>query len=290
MRDLNYSILKILRRNRDGSYATQASRSRILSLIAGQLIDAGYRHLQDIHSLKGRHVKTLVSRWQSEDLSIGTIKNRLAAIRWIAEKIGKPGILPSNATLGIENRVYVTNKNKGCKLETDQEKFTAIRDKNVQASLSLQRVFGLRREEAIKFQPTFADRGDKIVLKASWTKGGRQRELPIRTVEQRDILDHVHQLAGSGSLIPPQLLYVQQLRIYERELKRVGLSKMHGLRHQYAQNRYLTLTGRSCPAAGGKTSRELTVEEKRVDRSARLIISAELGHAREQVTAIYLGR
>ena len=40
-------------------------------------------------------------------------------------------------------------------------------------SLELQRAFGLRREEAMKFQPSYADQKDHITLKASWTKGGR---------------------------------------------------------------------------------------------------------------------
>jgi hypothetical protein len=38
--------------------------------------------------------------------------------------------------------------------------------------------FGLRREEAIKFSPSCADRGSRIVLKASTTKGGRPRADP----------------------------------------------------------------------------------------------------------------
>ena len=65
---------------------------------------------------------------------------------------------------------------------------------------------------------------------------------------------------------------------------------MHGLRHQYTQLHYHMLTGRLCPAAGGKTSKALTQDEKIRDNEARLIISKELGHEREQVTAIYLGR
>ena len=39
-----------------------------------------------------------------------------------------------------------------------------------------------------------------------------------------------------------------------------------------------------------KANRTLTAEQKAVDREARLTISAELGHEREQVTAVYLGR
>lgn len=69
-----------------------------------------------------------------------------------------------------------------------------------------------------------------------------------------------------------------------------GLNKLHGLRHAYAQERFEELTGRLPPALGGKTSAALTPEEKAQDREARLTISRELGHEREQVTAVYLGR
>jgi hypothetical protein len=68
----------------------------------------------------------------------------------------------------------------------------------------------------------------------------------------------------------------------------VGEPSLH--RHQYAQERYRELTGWSAPAVGGPRSRELTREQKAIDREARLTISSELGHEREQVTAIYLGR
>jgi len=65
---------------------------------------------------------------------------------------------------------------------------------------------------------------------------------------------------------------------------------MHGLRHAYAQRRYEELTGWRSPVAGGPSSRSLTQEQKEQDREVRLIISRELGHEREQVTAVYLGR
>ncbi|MFM1855164.1 MAG: hypothetical protein RLZ83_473, partial [Pseudomonadota bacterium] len=68
------------------------------------------------------------------------------------------------------------------------------------------------------------------------------------------------------------------------------IHRVHGLRHQYAQQRYQTLTGWPCPAAGGPRSRQLTPEQRDTDRAARLTVSAELGHEREQVTTVYLGR
>lgn len=65
---------------------------------------------------------------------------------------------------------------------------------------------------------------------------------------------------------------------------------MHGLRHAYAQDRYKELTGWECPARGGPTSQSLTSEQRTLDQEARLVISLELGHEREQVTVAYLGR
>jgi hypothetical protein len=65
---------------------------------------------------------------------------------------------------------------------------------------------------------------------------------------------------------------------------------MHGLRHAYAQDRFLELTGFAAPAAGGPHREALTPAQREADYDARLIISAELGHGREAITAVYLGR
>lgn len=42
MKDLNYEMKQLCRRNHDGSYATQADRERTLDLIADQLLEIGY--------------------------------------------------------------------------------------------------------------------------------------------------------------------------------------------------------------------------------------------------------
>jgi integrase len=157
-------------------------------------------------------------------------------------------------------------------------------------SLELQQALGLRQEEAMKFQPSFADRGDHLVLKASWTKGGRERVIPVRTEGQREVLDRARRLAGLGSLIPSSRNYVHQMRAYEGNTRCARLSHMHGLRHAYAQNRYEELTGWKCPASDGPNSKTLTPEQKEIDHQVRVTISLELGHEREQVTAAYLGR
>lgn len=288
MQDLNFQLKNICKHNKDGSFATQAARQRNLDLMANQLRQLGFRHLSAT-SLKPKHVLALVSLWKQENIATGTIKNRMAHLRWWAEKIGKPNIIPpTNLALNIDNRVYVTNKSKAISL--DAQALESIKDPNIKISLELQAAFGLRREEALKFQPSWADRGDKIVLKSSWCKGGQERQIPILNDYQRDVLARSHKIAGRGSLIPPTLKYIQHLKRYERACQNANLSKVHGLRHAYAQSRYKELTGRDSPACGGLTSKLLSPEQKEIDLKARLIISEELGHHREEITAVYLGR
>ena len=157
-------------------------------------------------------------------------------------------------------------------------------------SLLLQKAFGLRREESIKFMPGYADRGDHIVLKGSWTKGGKERTVPVITGEQRSVLDEARRLAGGGSMIPSAKNYREHLHTYEGQVKRAGLSRMHGLRHAYAQWRYEMLAGWPPPVAGGPGQGELTPEQKERDREVRLTLSRELGHERLQVVSVYCGR
>lgn len=64
-------------------------------------------------AIKPRHIDQLVQRWLEESLSSWTIKNRMSALRWWAEKIGKQNIIArDNASYGIPDRQYVTNRSK----------------------------------------------------------------------------------------------------------------------------------------------------------------------------------
>ncbi len=288
MRDLNYELKQLCHRNRDGSYATQRDRERVLDRIANQLHELGIRHM-GAASLKPKHVERLVERWKVEGLAVGTIKNRMAELRWWAEKIGKQNVVArDNERYGIGNRQYVSNVSKARELTTGD--LAKITDPYTLMSLRLQAAFGLRRGESIKIRPEWADRGDRLVLKDTWTKGGREREIAIRNEEQRRLLDEAKRFAGRGSLIPADKRYVEQLRRFEYQCAKAGSHRVHGHRHQYAQTRYRELTGWAAPAAGGPRSKELTVAQKAIDHEARLTISNELGHEREQITAIYLGR
>lgn len=289
--NMHRELNSILEHNRDGSFSTQASRKAILHQLADELRALGFFNLS-IHGLKPKHVNKVIEFWITSGLKSGTLKNRMSQLRWLCKKINKPAIIRrNNAEYGIENRQYVTNISKAKSLEYSV--IDQVKDEHLRYSLRLQQEFGLRREEAIKFQPRYALKHGKngyIKLKASWTKGGRERFIPVRTTGQKKLIAELICFARTGSLIPSDLRYIDQLKKYEGECKRLGLTKLHGLRHAYAQNRYLKMTGWKAPACGGAKSKELSPEQKKTDHQARLEISHELGHGRESITAVYLGR
>ena len=287
MDNLIYDLKNLCHRSRDGAYSTQGDRFNILRLCANELIEMGFLHMHAT-SLKSKHVDALLEHWKDKELSSGTIKNRMAALRWWAEKINRSGIISKdNDSLGIDRRSYVTPENKAQIL--DEDKLRHITDQHTQMSLRLQAAFGLRREESIKFNVSYADQGDTIRLKSSWTKGGKARTVLVRTEMQRQLLNELHQFAGKGSLIPQEKSYIQQRHVYEGQCKQVGLSNMHGLRHQYAQERYEELTGWKAPKAGGLKQKMLSPKERIIDQQARQTISHELGHERIDIVAVYIG-
>lgn len=291
MAKLHQQLKNLCARNRDGSYATQANRRAMLVMFADQLARIGFNVNQlNAHDIKGRHVNALLRAWRADGVTDATIKNRMSAIRWWAEKVNNPKAVKSNAELGIGNRQYITNTNKS--INFDQVDFSKL-DQHVAHSLRLQDAFGLRREESMKFQIEYALNGrdietaTEINIKGSWAKGGRDRVIPITNELQRDTLRAVARLAGRGSLIPANKSYKAHLATFEAQTNSQGIGRTHGLRHGYAQRRYKEIMGFTCPAVGG--TRRLTDKERARDHYARLLISNELGHNRIEITSVYIG-
>jgi site-specific recombinase XerC len=88
MRDLNYQLKMLCKHSHEGSFETRVGRERQLSAIANQLHELGFRQLKAT-SLKQKHVQALVDHWLGQDLSPGTIKNRMSCLRWWAEKVNR---------------------------------------------------------------------------------------------------------------------------------------------------------------------------------------------------------
>ena len=294
----NPAIVSVGDRRRTGadgrpvSHATQAAFGKFKRNLDERLQAAGVHQLKP-KNLKPKHIQAVVAGLRADvesgAITIGSAKNWLSHLRAFVRQIDRPYLVPrTNAELGFGNRVYVPSESRavvltGGHLERVDCPFVVM-------SLKLQREFGMRREEAVKIQPQWAHQGDKLVLKDTWCKGKRERVLDIRTEAQRAVLEEAKQLAATtrqGSLIPTEK-YIQQVKRFEYQTRKAGLHGSHGLRHQYAQNRYLELAGFACPLAGGPKRKDMTPEMRRKDYEARLQVSRELGHGRVSIVSSYL--
>ena len=283
------SFINVLKHNKDGSFRTQDDRRKILWETADTLWSMGYK-LDGAKFIRTRHIYKLIDHWKANGNEAGTLRNKAAALRWLMEKFNKAEVVPDNKTLKIPKRQYLTNKDKSRDLtNVDLEQINKPLRK---MSLQGQKLFGLRVEESLKIQPHVADCGDRLFLKASWTKGGRERFIPIRTQEQRQWLDEAKALVKykEQSLIPPEKSYKTYRNTINQYFRRKGICKTHGLRHQYAQTLYKELTGWESPAKGGPSRKQLSPEQKLIDRNARLELSALLGHCRISIVAQYCGQ
>ena len=100
MRRLNFELERLQETRPDGSRPRRCERSRALAPAADTLDELGYRGL-GAKGLGGGHVEALVCEWRRRGLSAGTMRNRLGHLRWWARKIGRPGVVRSNAGYGI---------------------------------------------------------------------------------------------------------------------------------------------------------------------------------------------
>ena len=294
MLQLEFEIKKLCREHRVDGRTTQGDRMEIAATVARDLDASGYhkfsRHKGCARKLKNKHVRALVQHWQGKELSPGTINNRLAFLRHVCDWTGRSGVMSKrNADYHDGKRVREATTSKA--VYVGAEVLGRVQNRFARASLMLQIAFGLRRKEALMTQPAWADRGNRVVLKGTWTKGGRRREIPLTTAAQREALDHAKGVAGKGSLIPPSLSYKDYRDgLWQGSCRRIGLTGTHGLRHAYAQDRYEVLAGFACPVRGGPRRDEMSAEQLQRDEWARGRVSSELGHGRLRVTNWYLGK
>jgi hypothetical protein len=159
------------------------------------------------------------------------------------------------------------------------------------AVVELAREFGLRSKEAslIDARAALREASERSFITVSaGTKGGREREIPVLSERQIAALERAASAQGrDSSMIPADQSWREWREGTLRDTREVVQEHtgggLHDLRSAYACERYQDLTGWAAPVAGGE------IEDRDIDREAREVISAELGHGRIDVTSEYLG-
>ena len=247
------------------------------------------------------YLRDLVKRG---DLAVSTAQNRLSSVnRTMAALRGDKYVrLPSpSKTLGMQRTGVRHMAPQG----QDREQVKQIVDTlcshhqlRAAAIVLLARAIGMRLREAIladlpRLTREAEDLG-KINIQDG-TKGGRSGASAPRwiTVDERirDALEFAEQVSPTGShnLIAPNENYLSVLQGFVHSARDIlhsqNLKGFHELRAAYACERYEQITQHRAPNNGGKCCQL----NQRLDYEARRQISYELGHARIDVVAAYIG-
>lgn len=270
--------------------------------------DPETRFFIDPRSLRHRHVQHSVHRWIEAGLTVGSIKNYLSHLRVFSGWIGKRGMV-----LNIEKYVDAPSLLKRTNVATSDRSWSAhdvdaaevlarvnAIDRFVGAQLFMIQAFGLRVKEAITCRPHLAVVDDRLFLADAsdlgtnlevkrGTKGGRVRYVAIDSDLKQQALKHAKETArlNEDSLSDPRLSLKEAYGRFYYVLGKAGLTRAalgvtaHGLRHQYAHDKYEQLTGVPAPVRGGPRGLD--------DHEARIAVARDLGHARKQISSAYLG-
>ena len=237
----------------------------------------------------------LVSAWQDRGLEVGTIQNKMTTVRHILSAADNK-IPISNVELGISEGRDVLNSanvNKACSLPS-AEKLSSM-DKTLSGAILLSAAYGLRRDESLYIVHALTQRhsvseNNKLIIPRGKGKG-----TVARTFEMRDNGATLRAVAQSVSGLKTYTK-IDKSRIehfrnrLENEVRKIPNFNMHGLRHAYMQERYLSLTGLTAPAAGGLKYADMTEAQKESYHSACNALSPESGHTRETIIRSYIGK
>lgn len=285
------------------SIATMTDRWRVFANYARD--ELGVRDMRRIETAHlQQYAATLRERFEQGEISPATAQNYLSTVNRVLEiaRGDKAVRLDPVRGAGLPQRSGICIESRAVSAEAHQQAVKAVGNR-VCALMGLQREFGLRFAESAKIDAnrafTQALKNRAITVKDG-TKGGRSRTVPITRPEQIIALQAASVIqANHRSMIPAEQTYAQFRNEAYKEIENTQFN-FHGQRHHYAQQRYQTIVGAPCPVAAGvphrqhhqHLSRALGISisaAKELDQTARMQVSAELGHGRIDVTNAYLG-
>ena len=289
-----------LHRGKTVGIGTIKARASIAHQALNEIRAAGF-DIRNLLTIDQRHITAVVNTWIKNNLSASTIQTRFSVLKWLATGLGKRGLIQDSSYYGVEpaaiQRTYVAQVDKSWSshnvISADKIAEAKAIDIWVGHQLDLMAAFGLRITESVMIRPKKADHGDHLCVEEG-TKGGRTRIIPIDSAVKRKALDEAKELAlrtKRGSMCPPNRTVKKAVRrIHYVAGEKLGITKAalgvtpHGLRHEYANDKYEAISGNPSIVRGGTS-----ILDRALDERARHQVTQDLGHARLNITAAYTG-
>ncbi len=230
----------------------------------------------DIGKWSNADIAKMVSYYKAQGLKDATIINYVSSLRSFLHETGRTNINISNGELGLKREMEYKDKSLNAKGVDINEKLQYFKEKdaNVYVQLKISSIVGLRKEESVHAALALAKgydivKDNKLILKGSWCKNGRPREIKLSQEKVREFAE-LKKFAISSDYNKSRDLK-QEMNHIGNSIKNAGFN-MHAVRHAVAQERHAELI------SNGKSGKE-----------ARQVVSNELGHSRIYITKVYLG-
>lgn len=301
---------KLFKHTRSGSYGTRARYESSCAQFVS-FLDANFK-LQNLRNLQDKHLVAYLQYRQEQGLSAKTLKNDLAAIRFLHDMVPQSRHeLSDNDVLAKTYDVYLdkTPAVKGDRAWTEEEykgmqtlaaqmaqksDVHGVTARDVRDLLPICRTMGLRIAEAVCMRRAQAEQALRtgVYKVGSEAKNGLHREVPLSS-EVREILEErLQHIPRGGRLFAPESVKVHQVinrveKFLERHRGLVVTSEgqqrrlyegksapltYHGLRYGYVQDRMHEEMAKGCSY-----------------EQAAQVVTKEVGHSRIDVIATYMG-
>lgn len=285
-------------RSRSVSKLTTTKYVSVMATFITELNQNGVK-LKKIDSFTGRHLALVMRAWEDQGKSPSTLATAFSIIKrtliWFGvnvEAVTVSEVLkdPANAVRSTSATASKAWSSAGVNFEEIVSRLNAI-DPLAALHLEMTAAFGLRVQEACAIKPAESDQGKYLIVHLG-AKGGRGRTVSIDTGYQRAVLDKAKEFAltvGNGFLRQRGKTVKTTINSFYYRLRQIGVKKSvlgvtaHGLRHEYANQLYASVTGVDSAVNNGP---KIDIQ---TDHAARKTVTEALGHSRLAITSAYLG-
>lgn len=300
----HYRIPAAQGRARSVSQATETKYVQTIRLLITALAEENIR-INNLSELTRKHLLIGMRKWE-ERCSASTLQTRYSCLKrfysWLGKELSFKNVKETMLNPDKAKRVYSAVEPKAWSSKgVDLEQMVDRLGEECAHSamyLRLARGFGLRVQEAAALRPHESDRGSYLEI-LHGAKGGRGRGVPIRTEEQRQIIEDAKKLADPKTgLLRSRRHTIQQARSrFYFLLSKHGLTKAqlgvtaHGLRHEYANAVFEEIAGVPAPVNQSQDGRmgQAGKPDRALEMQARKAVTSALGHGRTSVTTAYTG-
>lgn len=285
----------------NGRYATVAGHTeRWRQFVAWCRRERGIRDARKVNrrtvNAYGTHLADKVTE---KSMSVSYAQNLLSSVNVVLESLRGDRLIRIAPAAIVGKRTHVrTQPPAGLDRQAVRQCADQLRQnghERIASVVELARALGLRLREASMLDARAALRQARklrAVNITAGTKGGRghrvDRWAPVSKIGMGCLVRAAKAQGTGRNLIPTDLTWKQWNtrvhHVWAAIRDDFSLKKLHDLRAAYACERYRTLTGSVAPVIAGRR-----IVGRDADRAARQTIAQELGHARSDVVAAYIG-